>query len=266
VRISRQAYDQVEGKLGVTYRSLREQRLKNIPRPIGVYAAEFGGDGTGVAAPALKQEIKYCRAPDGTRLAYATVGQGPVLVKAANWLNHLELDWDGPAWRPLMIGLAQDHTFDPLRRPRRRHVGLGCRQYFIRCLGERSGKRRGGERCGALCAAGKFQGSSIAIAYAARHPERVSHLILCRHAFAGADRLGRRQSGFPANVRVSDNITLSEMTTTIPIPPVTGLPTVTDQAGDRARAPTFAPVGQKIPAALTPPIGATSPLGPPLPA
>src|SRR6267154_1583460 len=66
VRISRQAYDQVEGKLGVTYRSLGEQTLKNIPRPIGVYAAEFGGDGTGVAAPALKQEIIYCRAPDGT--------------------------------------------------------------------------------------------------------------------------------------------------------------------------------------------------------
>jgi Adenylate and Guanylate cyclase catalytic domain len=41
VRISRQAYDHVEGKLGVTYRPLGEQRLKNIPRPIGVYAAEF---------------------------------------------------------------------------------------------------------------------------------------------------------------------------------------------------------------------------------
>jgi Adenylate and Guanylate cyclase catalytic domain len=110
VRISRQAYDQVEGKLGVTYRSLGDQRLKNIHRPIGVYPAEFGGDGTGVAAPALKQEIKYCRATDGTRLAHATVGQGPVLVKAANWLNHLELDRDSPAWRPLMIGLAQNHT------------------------------------------------------------------------------------------------------------------------------------------------------------
>ena len=49
IRISRQAYEQVEGKLGVTFRSLGEQTLKNIPRPIGVYAAEFGGDGTGVA-------------------------------------------------------------------------------------------------------------------------------------------------------------------------------------------------------------------------
>src|SRR6185436_9326912 len=55
IRISRQAYDQVEGKLGVTYRALGEQTLKNMPRPIGVYAAEFGGDGTGVAAPALRQ-------------------------------------------------------------------------------------------------------------------------------------------------------------------------------------------------------------------
>src|SRR4029077_8359171 len=50
VRISRQAYDQVEGKLGVTFRSLGEQTLKNMPRPVGVYAAEFGGDGTGIAS------------------------------------------------------------------------------------------------------------------------------------------------------------------------------------------------------------------------
>ena len=92
VRISRQAYDQVEGKLGVTYRSLGEQRLKNIPRPIGVYAAEFGGDGTGVAAPALKQEIRYCRAPDGTRLAWAKAETTRWPLRTA-WPRTLCMKW-----------------------------------------------------------------------------------------------------------------------------------------------------------------------------
>jgi class 3 adenylate cyclase/pimeloyl-ACP methyl ester carboxylesterase len=178
VRISRQAYDQVEGKLGVAYRSLGEQRLKNIPRPIGVYAAEFGGDGTGVAAPALKQEIKYCRAPDGTRLAYATVGKGPVLVKAANWLNHLELDWESPAWGPLMMGLAREHTL--IRYDDR---GAGMSDWDVDNISfdawvsdfesvvEASG-------VGRFALLGMSQGCSIAIAYAVRHPKRVSHLIL----------------------------------------------------------------------------------------
>ena len=50
IRISRQAYDQVEGRLGVSYRAVGEQTLKNIPRPVGVYAAEFGAEGEAAGA------------------------------------------------------------------------------------------------------------------------------------------------------------------------------------------------------------------------
>ena len=79
IRISRQAHDQVEGRLGLTYRALGEQALKNIPRPVGVYAVEFAADGTAPGKEALEQRIGYCRARDGTRLAHATVGSGPAL-------------------------------------------------------------------------------------------------------------------------------------------------------------------------------------------
>ncbi len=41
----------------------------------------------------------FCSAPDGTGLAYSAVGDGPPLVKTANWLNHLEYDYDSPMWR-----------------------------------------------------------------------------------------------------------------------------------------------------------------------
>ena len=50
----------------------------------------------------MEQQIHFCTTRDGARIAYATVGQGPPLVKAANWLSHLEFDWQSPIWRHLL--------------------------------------------------------------------------------------------------------------------------------------------------------------------
>ncbi|HVG81784.1 MAG TPA: hypothetical protein VNB28_05835 [Methylomirabilota bacterium] len=57
----------------------------------------------------LRQEIRYCHSADGTRIAYAIAGSGPPLVKAANWLHHLEFDWESPVWRHLFEELARKH-------------------------------------------------------------------------------------------------------------------------------------------------------------
>ncbi len=57
-------------------------------------------------APGLLQEVNFCTASDGVRIAYAAVGQGPPLVKAANWLNHLEYDWHSPIWSHLLHAAA----------------------------------------------------------------------------------------------------------------------------------------------------------------
>ncbi len=57
-------------------------------------------------SPALRQDIQFCTSPDGVRLAYATLGEGPVLVKAANYLTHLEYDWESPLWHPTLERLA----------------------------------------------------------------------------------------------------------------------------------------------------------------
>ena len=86
--ISRQAYDQVQKKLALGYRSLGSQNLKNIPEPVEAFAIK----GDGLAAADDRQEVRYCRTADGVRLAYAISGQGPPLVKTANWMNHLEAD------------------------------------------------------------------------------------------------------------------------------------------------------------------------------
>jgi DNA-binding winged helix-turn-helix (wHTH) protein len=62
------------------------------------------------AAPA-EQEIRFCRTRDDVQLAYATIGDGPALVKAANWLSHLDYDWGSPVWRHWWRELSQRFRF-----------------------------------------------------------------------------------------------------------------------------------------------------------
>jgi class 3 adenylate cyclase/pimeloyl-ACP methyl ester carboxylesterase len=181
VCISRQAYDQVAGKLPLTYRARGPQNLKNISKPIEVYAINWGcGDREAdqVTSSNVNQEISYCRTPDGVRLAHATVGQGPPLVKTANWMNHLEYDWESLVWRHVLLGLAKDYT---LMRYDARGNGLSdwdvddvSLDAWVSDL-ETVVDAVGIDRFPLL---GISQGCAISIAYAVRHPERVSHLIL----------------------------------------------------------------------------------------
>jgi hypothetical protein len=62
------------------------------------------------AVPTLGQQIRFCTTPDGVRLAYATMGKGPPLVRAAHWMTHLEFDLESPVWRPWLAELAQRNT------------------------------------------------------------------------------------------------------------------------------------------------------------
>ena len=126
----------------------------------------------------MEQEIHFCTTTDGVRIAYATAGMGTPLVKSANWLNHLEFDWRSPIWRHLLEEFARDHL---LVRYDERGNGLSdwnvedlSFEAFVRDL-ESVVDALGLERFPLL---GISQGGSVAIAYAVRHPERVSHLIL----------------------------------------------------------------------------------------
>lgn len=128
--------------------------------------------------PAAKQQIHYCYSADGARIAYATLGTGPLLIKAGNPLTHLEYDQHSPVWRHWWQGLARQHT---LVRYDERGCGLSDWQVndfsmtaWVHDL-EAVANQFGLERFALL---GVSQGASVAIAYAVRHPERVSHLIL----------------------------------------------------------------------------------------
>src|ERR1700676_3306954 len=91
ILISRLVYDQIEGKLALSFRNLGLQRLKNIAKPVEVFAIDQinkSNDALETDQANAAQTIKYCRAPDGVRLAYAISGSGPPLVKVGNWMNH----------------------------------------------------------------------------------------------------------------------------------------------------------------------------------
>jgi hypothetical protein len=85
------------------YRPPRPPRtLKNIAHPVDVFAIAptDGGAGAGVTAPNavdLRQEIRFCTAPDGVQLAYSAIGEGPPLMKTGNWMTHLEYDLESPS-------------------------------------------------------------------------------------------------------------------------------------------------------------------------
>jgi pimeloyl-ACP methyl ester carboxylesterase/DNA-binding winged helix-turn-helix (wHTH) protein len=124
------------------------------------------------------QRIQFCTARDGARVAYARLGEGPPIVKAANWLSHLELDWQGPVWRHWLARLCRDHC---LIRYDARGNGLSDWEPpsisfadFVSDLGVVF-DAAGVESAPLL---GISQGAAVSVAYAAQNPERVSALIL----------------------------------------------------------------------------------------
>ena len=149
----------------------RYLRSDNVLDPVSANAKVIAGTN-------LTQEIRYARAADGVRIAYAIAGSGPPLVKAGNWLSHLKYEWVTPVWRHLMLRLAERHTL--IRYDSR---GNGMSDWEVKELSldawvgdlatvvDAIGLRR-------FPLFGISQGSAICIAYAVRHPERVSHLIL----------------------------------------------------------------------------------------
>jgi pimeloyl-ACP methyl ester carboxylesterase/DNA-binding CsgD family transcriptional regulator len=136
----------------------------------------------------VEQQIRFCTADDGVRLAYATHGRGPAIVKVANWVTHLEFDWRSPLWRHWWEEFGRGHR---VVRYDMRGCGLSDRDpdelsldAFIGDL-ESIVDAAGLDRFALL---GISQGGAAAVRYVVEHPERVTHLVLC-----GAYARGRLQ-------------------------------------------------------------------------
>ncbi len=126
----------------------------------------------------MKQRVRFCESFDGTRLAFATTGEGPPLVRSPHWLTHLDYEWQSPIWRPWIEALSRGRL---LLRMDERGCGLSDRdaanislEAWVRDL-EAVVDAAGLERFALF---GHSQGGAIAVEYAVRHPERVTHLVL----------------------------------------------------------------------------------------
>src|SRR4029453_10411467 len=124
----------------------------------------------------MKQQIRFCTSVHGVRIAYATTGEGPPLVKVSNWLSHLEFDWGSPVWRHWLGELSRAHTL--VRYDER---GCGLSDWDTPDLTFEAWVRDLEAVVEALALPsfpllGISQGASIAIAYTGGTPERVSPL------------------------------------------------------------------------------------------
>jgi len=182
--VSQSVYDAVSSSLPFSYAFMGDQTVKNIEKPVRVYRVtptedtDAGNATQSASGDRDEQEIRFCTASDGVSIAYTTTGKGPPMVKAANWLNHLEYDWQSPVWRHLFTALSKDQQ---LVRYDERGNGLSDWEVddisfdaFVRDL-ETVVDAVGLKRFSLL---GISQGCPVCIAYAVRHPERVTRLVL----------------------------------------------------------------------------------------
>jgi pimeloyl-ACP methyl ester carboxylesterase/DNA-binding winged helix-turn-helix (wHTH) protein len=162
----------------------RQEWIRTVPRRGFRFVGEVEvlpdqqSAGSGAGDSVSRQKVQFCRSSDGTRIAYGTIGSGPPLVKAGHWLTHLEHDWHSPVWRPFLEKLSGHYQ---VTRYDQRGNGLSdwdvpsfSLEHFVQDLQavvDAAGLKR-------FALYGTSQGAAIAIAYAARHPDRVSHLIL----------------------------------------------------------------------------------------
>jgi DNA-binding winged helix-turn-helix (wHTH) protein/pimeloyl-ACP methyl ester carboxylesterase len=149
------------------------------PKRNGDHADARTDDPIGTSDAASRQEIRFCMTADKVRLAYSRIGSGYPLVRVANCFNHLDFEWESPIWQHYVRDLAKGHSI--VRYDGR---GNGISEWnvddisfdaWVNDLGavvDAAGLDR-------FAILGMSQGAAVAIAYTVRHPERVSHLILC---------------------------------------------------------------------------------------
>ncbi|HEX2257754.1 MAG TPA: alpha/beta fold hydrolase [Afifellaceae bacterium] len=167
-----------------------EDGLTDAPVEEPAVASRMAASGTKGA-----QEIRFCTTRDGVRIAYAISGSGSPIVRAAHWMTHLQFDWESPVFRHWIAGLSDGQTL--VRYDER---GNGLSDWEVEDLSfeamiadlESIVDAAGIERFTLL---GLSQGCGISVAYAVRHPERVSGLILY-----GGYVKGWRKRGDPAEV------------------------------------------------------------------
>ncbi|RFP88751.1 alpha/beta fold hydrolase [Rhodobacteraceae bacterium 63075] len=158
--------------------------IRTIPRRgIEMVAAVSGeaaaAEEAAVGPAKMRQTVRYTTAPDGTQIAYASSGSGPPMMRAGHFLTHLEKDWQSAVFWPMIEAFSNTHT---LVRYDQRGTGLSQTD-----IDDMSIEAYSDDLLAVADAAGlgRFpifatsQGVPIAVHFSAKHPDRVSRLVLC---------------------------------------------------------------------------------------
>ena len=189
-----------------SFRDMGSQRVKNISRPIRVW--QWTPETSLSAEPApqipLQQHVQYAKSDDNTVIAWAKIGRGTPILKAPNWLNHLEYEWRSPVWGPFLSEFARHHQF--VRFDQRGNglsdwdvseISVDTMERDIATVVEAAGLTR-------FALLGMSQGCAFSIQYAVEHPEKVTCLVI----FGGYLR-GRLRRPDPEQRQLYEALTLA---------------------------------------------------------
>ena len=126
----------------------------------------------------MEQQIRFCKTPDGVRIAYSTMGRGPAIVLVPGWISHLQLQWEPPAAQPFLEKATRYHSLITYDR-----YGCGLSERNRTDFSQESEVRVleavvDHLKLKHFALFGFSHGGSVAIAYAVKHPRRVTHLML----------------------------------------------------------------------------------------
>lgn len=201
ISISDIVYQTVADRVGATFRDMGGQRVKNISRPIRVWQWSEDGPGSQVATDnAAKQRVQFCTSADGTQIAYATIGDGVPVLKAPSYLTHVEYEWFNTFWGPFLAEFANSN-----RLVRFDQRGNGLSDWDVERISpdaitedmEAVVEASGMDRFALL---GISQGAAFSVHYAAKHPERVSCLILLGGYLRGRMMRGDAEAEMQFNI------------------------------------------------------------------
>jgi class 3 adenylate cyclase/pimeloyl-ACP methyl ester carboxylesterase len=180
ILLSRTVADLAGGEVAQQLRREGVHRLKNIAAPVETLSVVFGDTAAQIDREKLArvQEIRFCTASDGLRLAWTEVGSGPSLVKAPNWIGHLELDWRAPGLGHIFASIAArcrlvrfDARGNGLSDWEMENISFDLFVDDLRCVFDAAGI----ERAPILAIS---QGCAVAVGFAARFPEHVSGIVM----------------------------------------------------------------------------------------
>ena len=204
VCISDIVHQTVLDRLNEPFRDLGGQRVKNISRPIRVW--QWTPDAQPVRETpevAMKQRVQFATSADGTSIAWASVGEGTPVLKAPNYLNHIEYEWISPFWGPFLEEFARKN-----RLVRFDQRGNGLSDWEVDTISaeamtediEAVVSAAGLERFALF---GISQGAGFSVQYAACHPEKVACLVLLNGFMRGRlMRKSREDETFYATSRL----------------------------------------------------------------